>query len=54
LAAAGDDMTRALQAHVKQTLIPYKYPRIVDYIADLPKTGTDKSDHRALQQTTPA
>ena len=52
-AAAGKDMTKAIQTYVKRTLLPYKYPHIVDYVADLPKTGTDKIDRRALQQTKP-
>ena len=40
--------TRALQDHVKRALLPYKYPRIVDYLDDLPKTGTGKIDRQAL------
>lgn len=42
------DTTRRLQEHVKQTLLPYKYPRIVEYMAELPKTGTGKIDRQAL------
>ncbi|MGV6888183.1 benzoate-CoA ligase family protein [Rhodophyticola sp. SM2404] len=37
-----------LRAHVKATLQPYKYPRIVEYVAELPKTGTGKIDRQAL------
>lgn len=43
-----DKTTRRLQEHVKQTLLPYKYPRIVAYMAELPKTGTGKIDRQAL------
>lgn len=37
-----------LKAHVKATLLPYKYPRSVIFIEDLPKTGTGKIDRQAL------
>jgi len=39
---------RMLQDHVKTTLLPYKYPRIVTFLDDLPKTGTGKIDRQAL------
>jgi benzoate-CoA ligase family protein len=39
---AGDAMSRALQDHVKTTLAPYKYPRWIEFRADLPKTATGK------------
>jgi benzoate-CoA ligase len=31
-----------LQAHVKAQLAPYKYPRWIEFVADLPKTATGK------------
>jgi acyl-coenzyme A synthetase/AMP-(fatty) acid ligase len=40
--------TRTLQDHVKKTLLPYKYPRIVEFLDELPKTGTGKIDRQAL------
>ena len=40
--------TRTLQDYVKGRLLPYKYPRLVDYLDDLPKTGTGKIDRQAL------
>lgn len=40
--------TDALQAYVKSRLQPYKYPRIVEYVAELPKTGTGKIDRQAV------
>jgi acetyl-CoA synthetase len=46
--AASDGMTRALQDYVKGRLLPYKYPRLVTYLDDLPKTGTGKIDRQAL------
>jgi benzoate-CoA ligase family protein len=39
---------RALQDHVKQRLVPYKYPRFVQFLPELPKTGTGKVDRQAL------
>jgi benzoate-CoA ligase family protein len=41
-------LTRRLQEHVKRTLLPYKYPRSVDLLDELPKTGTGKIDRQAL------
>ncbi|MGX1308723.1 benzoate-CoA ligase family protein [Amorphus suaedae] len=46
--AGTPEETRLLQDHVKQVLIAYKYPRIVEYVAELPKTGTGKIDRQAL------
>jgi acyl-coenzyme A synthetase/AMP-(fatty) acid ligase len=40
--------TRALQDHVKQKLVPYKYPRLIEFLPELPKTGTGKIDRQAL------
>ncbi|MDR3641642.1 MAG: AMP-binding protein [Humidesulfovibrio sp.] len=39
---AGDELTKTLQDHVKQITAPYKYPRIIDYVAELPKTISGK------------
>jgi benzoate-CoA ligase family protein len=41
-------LTAELQNYVKLTLLPYKYPRIIEYLAELPKTGTGKIDRQAL------
>ena len=37
-----------LQDYVKQTLQPHKYPRIVEFVHDIPKTGTGKIDRQSL------
>ena len=42
------DATRMLQDYVKAKLLPYKYPREVKFIDELPKTGTGKIDRQAL------
>jgi acetyl-CoA synthetase len=44
-----DELTRELQAYVKAGLLPYKYPRIIEYSGELPKTGTGKIDRQALK-----
>ena len=46
---AGEAQTKALCDFVKSRLTPYKYPRIVEYVAELPKTGTGKIDRQALR-----
>ncbi len=46
---AGAATTRALQDFVKRSLLPYKYPRSIEYLAELPKTGTHKIDRQALK-----
>jgi benzoate-CoA ligase family protein len=40
----------ALQAHVKATLSPHKYPRDVRFVDQLPRTGSGKIDRRALRE----
>jgi len=47
-AAVSGETTRGLQDFVKGRLLPYKYPRLVTYLDDLPKTGTGKIDRQAL------
>lgn len=42
------EATRRLQDYVKGKLLPYKYPREVIFIDELPKTGTGKIDRQAL------
>jgi benzoate-CoA ligase family protein len=45
-----DDAARRLQDYVKAKLLPYKYPREVKFIAELPKTGTGKIDRQAVMR----
>jgi acetyl-CoA synthetase len=40
--------TRALQDYVKGKLVPYKYPREIQFLDELPKTGTGKIDRQAI------
>ena len=37
-----DELTKELQNHVKKATAPYKYPRIVEYVNELPKTISGK------------
>lgn len=39
---ASDELRRELQDHVKHTTAPYKYPRIVEFVSELPKTISGK------------
>ena len=40
--AACEAMSNELKAFVKSRLAPYKYPRWIEFVAELPKTGTGK------------
>ena len=42
------EITLQLQDYVKGRLLPHKYPRIVTYVSELPKTGTGKIDRQSL------
>jgi benzoate-CoA ligase family protein len=39
---------KRLQDYVKAKLVPYKYPREIIFVDELPKTGTGKIDRQAL------
>lgn len=39
---AGEELIRELQDHVKQITAPYKYPRIIEFVDELPKTISGK------------
>ncbi len=41
-AAPGEVTAHALQQHVKEHLAPFKYPRWVEFVPELPKTATGK------------
>jgi 2-aminobenzoate-CoA ligase len=36
------ELVAALQAHVKRELAPYKYPREIEFLSELPRTETGK------------
>lgn len=47
--AAGPELTKALQDHVKSVTAPYKYPRAIEYVDELPMTITGKIRRRVLR-----
>ncbi len=47
---ADADLVTALQEHVKREIAPYKYPRAIEFVAQLPKTETGKLRRFALRQ----
>ena len=42
-------MVRGLQDHVKATIAPYKYPRVVEFVDALPRTETGKVQRYVLR-----
>jgi acetyl-CoA synthetase len=48
--APSRELARALQDHVKQQTAPYKYPRRVDFAAELPKTASGKVRRALLRE----
>jgi acetyl-CoA synthetase len=48
-AQASDELARELQEHVKAQTAPYKYPRIVEFAAELPKTASGKVQRALLR-----
>jgi acyl-coenzyme A synthetase/AMP-(fatty) acid ligase len=48
--SASPELTRELQEHVKSVTAPYKYPRAIAYVDELPKTVTGKINRRTLRE----
>lgn len=48
--AAGEALKLELQEHVKRTTAPYKYPREIEFVDDLPKTVSGKIRRIELRQ----
>ncbi|MFF1653953.1 AMP-binding protein [Streptomyces sp. NPDC058255] len=47
----GDEVTvKELQDHVKRTIAPYKYPRAIEFVADLPRTSNGKLQRAELRK----
>jgi acyl-coenzyme A synthetase/AMP-(fatty) acid ligase len=47
--APSDELATALQDHVKSRTAPYKYPRIVEFVPELPKTASGKVKRAQLR-----
>lgn len=48
--AASEQLSDELKAFCKEKLAPYKYPRVIEFLPDLPKTGPGKIDKRQLRE----
>ncbi|MCW3027940.1 MAG: AMP-dependent synthetase and ligase [Solirubrobacterales bacterium] len=48
------ELVRELQEHVKRETAPYKYPRIIDFAPELPKTVNGKIRRAELRRARPA
>jgi len=49
-AVAGDELKRALQQHCKQNAAPYKYPREIEFVQELPQTISGKTRRVELRR----
>ena len=43
-------LAKELQSFVKKATAPYKYPRIVEFVSELPKTISGKIRHEAIRR----
>jgi len=48
------ELAATLQQHVKDRLAPYKYPRWIEFVPELPKTATGKIQRFKLRAVTGA
>jgi acetyl-CoA synthetase len=49
-AEPSEELARELQEHVKRATAPYKFPRIVDFVDELPKTASGKIKRADLRR----
>jgi acetyl-CoA synthetase len=47
---AREELAHELQAHVKKVTAPYKYPRIIEFVSELPKTISGKIRRVAIRE----
>jgi acetyl-CoA synthetase len=47
---ASDKLIKELQNHVKKATAPYKYPRIIEFVAELPKTVSGKIQRNLIRR----
>ncbi|HBT95901.1 MAG TPA: acetyl-CoA synthetase, partial [Coriobacteriia bacterium] len=50
-ATPGDELIKELQDHVKEMTAPYKYPRIIEFVDELPKTIGGKIKRAQIRAT---
>jgi acetyl-CoA synthetase len=46
---ASEDLKKEIQNYVKDHTAPYKYPRIVEFLSELPKTTSGKIKRNELR-----
>jgi 2-aminobenzoate-CoA ligase len=46
----GEALAAELQDFVKQKIAPYKYPRAIEFVPSLPRSGTGKVQHFVLRE----
>lgn len=46
-----EELKKELQRHVKETTAPYKYPRIIDFVDEMPKTISGKIRRAVIKGT---
>lgn len=47
---ANEQLIKDIQAYVKEATAPYKYPRVVEFVTELPKTISGKIKHFEIRQ----
>lgn len=47
---AGDALAKEIQNHVKQVTAPYKYPRVIEFVDELPKTISGKIKRNKIRE----
>lgn len=45
-----EELTKELKEYVKKNTAPYKYPRIIEYVSELPKTTSGKTIRHVLRK----
>ena len=45
-----DELSKTLQQHVLDRIAKHKYPRVIEFVADLPKNDRGKVDRKALKE----
>lgn len=48
--AANDPLRRELQDYVKSQIAPYKYPRAIEFVTELPRSSTGKLQRASLRE----
>ncbi len=48
---SSEELVKELQDHVKRVTAPYKYPRIIEFVSELPKTISGKIRRVEIRQT---